>query len=818
MIEGVKSRVNSKSLEETTRAFLKNCLSSGCKKGESDHFATLEIKSLLLLKKVKAKISEDDVNAEKDKTESDGKDSQKKTVKKVKKAKIVDPFKNLQKKSYDCPYCDKTYDASSIKSLQFHCRKHHEDKPKLSKKDFDEEIEVECELITKKGRRCGNSFPRHQLRRHLERLKIHKKPQQKPKDKVFRAWRFVGDDVEVKWTTSPDEEIPSEEEVEVEEDMLVEEAETSGNEDVPDQNKNVPVSSMDSAEDDKSEVSQDAGSVGVEPEPEKGQTKSRVVEKTNNEPEEAVEEINDKETETNSGSETKTMVPNGQLISDEVITELPDQDEPMSYEDGYQNILLTTEKQKSEIRETGDMEEETFTLTVSADGQVTTAEEIITPMETGLSTDPQLVNYEESSSYLETEQESMIVVNPNFVQSKESDGHGVVEYVVSPPVPVCYLNSDKCLSSVCQDATAEVEISALKEAMIVPESNVEVEVQSNNALGISLQSTGIDELMKYSMTGEIESQEALMMYQHEEEISGHQEVGPHSGSPGRAVGDGLQMDEGVENKVENLNESKIDDDGLNQVITSTSQETVYEEQEAGSFTTVKDKFLDEDRKMVRFLIDEEVWSCEDQKLQDLKSTKDDKTLSDSEESDASIDSEYDEDLDSDIIITKKRQERKKVRLMNRNNIEASTDPSEIKENQGFIKDLERWLTNKTSLQTTNPKPANIASKLGHVVYHHDSFVNYMTGKNAQFNLNRLIDFKNKDNFLAIESPIGWISSAAGPDKIFQAKSGTVQNLAELGFVVHFKTFQAKFCTMQDLTLEYILNLSKQSSAQCRTSL
>ena len=88
MIEGVKSSVNSKSLEETTRAFLKNCLSSGCKKGESHHFATLEIKSLMLLKKVKAKISEDDVNIG-NKTESDEKDSQKKTVKKVKGQPVI---------------------------------------------------------------------------------------------------------------------------------------------------------------------------------------------------------------------------------------------------------------------------------------------------------------------------------------------------------------------------------------------------------------------------------------------------------------------------------------------------------------------------------------------------------------------------------------------------------------------------------------------------------------------------------------------------------------------------------------------------------
>lgn len=735
------SRGHSKSLQDkVVRLFLNKCFSFETeRKGgpeADDHFATLEIKSLMLIKKAKEQNSKDKA-AENDKTETTKEDPEKK--KKMVKAKILDPFKNAQKKSYDCPFCDKTYDASSIKSLQFHCRKHHPDKPKLSKKDYEEEAEVECELLTRKGKRCGSSYPRHQLRRHLERKKIHKKPQIKPEGKVFRAWRFFEDDVEVLWKASADEEIPSEEDVEVEDEM-VEEGETSGNEDVPEHNENSPAAFMDNQVEKDIEIE-----TPVEPEKEKGKTievsqmgdieetfpdQRLDLEKKTKAGTVALELINDDETETISATEQNNISSDVQDNAEfhDHNENVPGAHMPMVLEDGDQNIISTSmESEKCQIKLTN-VEHETIPVHRRLDSDplvemMSPAEETgIQPVGTGLLND--------------LWSERVILVNPNSIQSlsRESDETEVVEYIVCPPVPVVDIRSSVFLSSVVPEETSDVEMpdSFQDSTMSVPEANMQVEVQSVDSTNTNMQATSIDELLNYSTSGDMRSQEK----------------------------EAFMMESNVE--TESLLE---DEDGLNQIITSTSQETVYEEQQAISFKTVKDKLLDEDRKRVRFMIDQEVWSCQDEKIQDVMFPKESETMPDSasEESDASIDSEYDEDLDSDILITKKRQERKKVRLMNRNNIEASIDLTEIKENKEFIQNFNRWLTNKTSLQTTNPKPDNISSKMGHAFSHHDSFLNYMTSKNAKFNLNRLIDFKNKDNFLAIESPVEWISCASGSD-------------------------------------------------------
>ena len=731
-------RVKSKYLEAKVRTFLNKCFSLEAERKGSpeaeDHFATLEIKCLMMIQKIKEKTPEPEGEAAvNDQTESN-KDSKKK--KRTVRAQIVDPFKNIQKKSYDCPYCSKSYDASSIKSLQFHCRKHHPDKPKLSKNDFEVESEVECELITRKGKRCGSSYPRHQLRRHLERKKIHKNPQRKPDGKVFRAWRFVEDDVEVLWKATADEEIPSEEDVEVEEEMIVEDTEVSINEDKA---ESVPEAVIDN------EVDQESNEVDianpVEPEKEKGHAikMSQKVDTSSDEnvpelPEQsenfAVDvmdfEINqsphtenapvepEKEKgQTKMGQDVEETFPDPRLDFEAASADLElinDESEPtrmtVDYEDGDQNLIQTS--QELEICQTSNLEEETFFPVVG----------IVSPA--AIETCP--------PNSCGTEAEKIILVNPNLIQSSsdEYDGTEVIEYIVEPPVSVCQIDSSVFMSSAVQDCAPEG-------ATFVPEHDVEVEVQSDNTLGSDLY--GIDELLNDSTSG--------AMRNLEQETS--------------MIDKNLYVDMSQEEE-----NSMIDEDGLNQVIMSTSQETVYEEQKAASFETVKDKLLNEDRKRVRFRINNQVFSCQGEKIQDDNLTKE--TESDSEESDVSIDSDYDEDLDSDTLITKKRQERKKVRLMNRNKIEASIDLTEIKENKDFIQDFKRWLTSKTSLQTTNPKPDNLTSKMGHAFSYHDSFLNYMTRKNAEFNLNRLIDFKNKDNFLAIESPVEWISCAAGPDK------------------------------------------------------
>ena len=134
------------SLESKMRQFLQNSFSYESNKNspvkEKDCFSTLEIRSLVLLKELKkVKVN----NTEDVAIVTSREVSPKLKIKKLIKAKLIDPFKSKGKKTFNCPYCEKSFEASSIKPLQFHCRKHHPEKAKVDKKDFEQEIEVECE-------------------------------------------------------------------------------------------------------------------------------------------------------------------------------------------------------------------------------------------------------------------------------------------------------------------------------------------------------------------------------------------------------------------------------------------------------------------------------------------------------------------------------------------------------------------------------------------------------------------------------------------------------------------------------------------------
>ena len=125
---------------------------------------------------------------------------------------------------------------------------------------------------------------------------------------------------------------------------------------------------------------------------------------------------------------------------------------------------------------------------------------------------------------------------------------------------------------------------------------------------------------------------------------------------------------------------------------------------------------------------------------------------------------YDENLDTDAAITRIRHERRKVRWMQRASAEKATDLTEVPENKVFISAFKSWLTEKTSLKTTNKDCSTFDLSMSHGFYYVDSYLNFMTSKNPEFTLSRLVAFKDKKKFLLIESPVLWISTAAGQDK------------------------------------------------------
>ena len=182
----------------------------------------------------------------------------------------------------------------------------------------------------------------------------------------------------------------------------------------------------------------------------------------------------------------------------------------------------------------------------------------------------------------------------------------------------------------------------------------------------------------------------------------------------------------------------IHDDSLNQVV--TSQERIE-----GCLEQVSDEIGGEKEKLFNDELEEDCGFESD------------------ESDDIEVDSDYNEDLD-DKSTTKKRQERKITRHMNRNNLEPAVDQTELPENKLWIRSFMKWLEDKTAMQTTNPKPSTLDFARGHGFEYWDSFLNYMVSKNKTFNLSRLTDFRRKENFLLIESPVGWLSAAAGGNK------------------------------------------------------
>ena len=709
------------SLESKMRQFLQNAFSYESNKNspvkEKDCFSTLEIRSLVLLKelkKVKYNNTEDVANVI-----SRESSPKLKMIKKIIKAKLIDPFKSKGKKTYNCPHCDKSFEASSIKPLQFHCRKHHPEKAKVDKKDFEQEIEVECELLTKKGVRCGRSFPRHQLRRHLESKKLHKDVTRKPEGKVFRGWRFYEDIVDVLWRPTADEEICSEEDVEMEVDNTENNEDSEGNDD----NQNLVQLTQKSV----MEVSRTNLNLDMTHNPQDQNVLIAVP-------------CHDQDPCSN--NPTETMPDLGKQTQ-------PAPEIPMEVEGQYQYYFIPNSQVLDGLNQ-GERHQE------YGDSEVINQGERHQDYRYLMTINPNLVHVPEEPVVNTQDQfsgphvlpsnkllSSALIPNSNYNENIEDDNMSCVFNEVLPVE-----GGQNYINEIREVIPSQVQLG---ENSTITSVLPRTEEDSDLVAGASCTSVDMGD------HGSIELEVA---------------VGSASGDISNIVRDGEeglgeagQSDAGETGAGRGEGELNMssNDDGLNQEI--FSQKTIYEELTAFGFEKVKDNILAE--KQVRFLINGEVWSCANEKISmkpETETEEDRHFMSDSEESNDSIDSDYDEDLDSDIFITKKRQERRKVRMMNRDNIEQADNLREIPENKVFIEEFMSWLGNKTSLQTTNPKPSNQSSKKGHAFSYHDSFLNFMTKKNREFNLGRLVDFKNKNNFLSIESPVEWISSAAGPDK------------------------------------------------------
>ena len=98
-------------------------------------------------------------------------------------------------------------------------------------------------------------------------------------------------------------------------------------------------------------------------------------------------------------------------------------------------------------------------------------------------------------------------------------------------------------------------------------------------------------------------------------------------------------------------------------------------------------------------------------------------------------------------------EAQSLRYEKRNNLNAVIELYTVSENSSFIEEFVKWLGNEEN--------STYRLSVGHLFNYPDSFTNFCTTNNPQFNLSRLINFKNGDDFLSLPSPISWYKKVGG---------------------------------------------------------
>ena len=143
---------------------------------------------------------------------------------------------------------------------------------------------------------------------------------------------------------------------------------------------------------------------------------------------------------------------------------------------------------------------------------------------------------------------------------------------------------------------------------------------------------------------------------------------------------------------------------------------------------------------------------DDRNNNDLENSEDE----DIEEENFDCDSDFEEDDEEEY--TNHRLEMKKVRQMKRNTVTAGEEISDRPGNVDFIKSFQEFLVR----QCNDGKKSTVVFTMGHMFNYNDSWLNFMTSKDKNFLLDRLLDFKNSGNFVTLSSPMNWLAVTGGP--------------------------------------------------------
>ena len=675
-----------------------------------DLFSHLQIEGLRFIKAIKRqKPSRIDVNAEVAK----GPRKRRVTV------TFIDSLKELKLLKLKCPHCDVVLSANNVKPLQLHVRNVH--KQKLSINDISEEqAKITCHLEKKNGKKCSESFPRDGAKRHLVDSKnIHKNPQEKPKGKGFRGFlECPAKDTEIVWRANGEPNPEAQVEIDIEEDIPSKEFGQEGRRELNDLEVG-PRVEIETKEVVENEVPDPAKVAGTD-----------MPHNLDGQPPQFDPNIREYIV-------LDTNVPDGVVFYHNTLAANDNNIQ-------YQNVVASEEYHQVQHQH----------ILISNAG-VGVAANIIPsdPHHTASDITSQIPNEQTVEEYRQDQP-------PPIILDDYNEGVGVALSII--PSDPHHTDNDVNLE-IPNVQNPEEHVQEQHQHMLLDGYNSGFGLVGNIIPSEPNNLTYQEEILENpkdpnlfdEIVNEGRALSKILLSNAAAEDDTDQDLNLGCSSAGNESNIGVQPAVSEwENQdcpaLENFEASESLD--LSHICVEEENVSLNKEDELtqnsddksvskGSMSNV----VQNCNKPVKVTVCNSEMMTMINDYNQMLPLDDLDTMSDCE-SDVEIDSDFDENLDVDNEMTKVRQERKMVRRLNRNKIEETLDIADEPENELFITHFQEWFKTATGLATANEDCSTISHTMGHCFFHHDSFLRFMRSEDGQFNLQKLIDFGDNENF------------------------------------------------------------------------
>ena len=180
---------------------------------------------------------------------------------------------------------------------------------------------------------------------------------------------------------------------------------------------------------------------------------------------------------------------------------------------------------------------------------------------------------------------------------------------------------------------------------------------------------------------------------------------------------------------------------------------------------------------------------------------------DSDESESEDEADTDQSDDEEEIICE-RWER-------RNQVKPVTKLNSVPENDNFISKFKHWWqTAGASVETKNKDTSTLRMTLRYLFESPDCFINYQTSENPTFNLSRLVNFGSED-FLAVPSPVSWITEVGGkngqdfPSRRKEMLKSHQRLRSFINFTLNEYSFEGCAIQQKDAVAKHLKEIEKQ---------